>query len=163
MRFKGVTWRNWSVVLSGMAVYGVLGYWLAMNGTAEEWIYRIGLTVAAAVPLAFVGIYTYFGLTAEAPGAKWWKSELGSAFVLAALSLIPITWPLAWVFWFQGGVLTSSWLAWLEVSGPAVTSLAWGRVCWLWIRVRRADAIAAGAGRHGKRINRSEPDAGKRS
>jgi hypothetical protein len=138
--FRRITWRAWAFTLACVCAYIGLGFWLAGNGTVETWMYRTGLTAAAAVPLAYVGVYTAFGLASDRPAAKWWRTALGSSLVIAALSLVPVAGPLAWVFWMDGGMLTQSWLAWIEVSGPCVSALAWLRVCQLWLRVHAADA-----------------------
>jgi hypothetical protein len=110
------------------------GYWLSSNGSAEAWLFRVGLTGAALAPVLFVAVYTWIGLSGRAPAA-WWKDEIGTALVIAALTLVPLAAPLAYTFWLQGGVLTSTWLAWLEVSGPCVSALAWLRLCVMWIRI----------------------------
>jgi hypothetical protein len=127
-------WRLVAGIVTGAVLWGGAGFWLSSNGNVEEWLYRIGLTAAALAPVLFTGIYTWIGLFGNVPAA-WWKDEIGTALVIAALTLVPVTWPLAYVFWFQGGVLTSSWLAWLEVSGPCVSALAWLRLCWMWLRL----------------------------
>lgn len=145
MPFRRVTGRFWMLAGVLIAVYVALGFWLSGNGTAEEWMYRTGLTAAAVVPLAFVGIYTAFGLASDRPAAKWWRTSLGTALVIAALTLVLIAGPLAWVFWVDNGRLTTSWLAWIEVSGPCVSALAWLWVCLLWLRVHRADVVGAHA------------------
>lgn len=132
---RKVTWHSWAALVAGLAAYGVLGWWWSSNGTVEAWLYRIGLTAAAVVPVLFVCVYT-----AKAP---WWRNEIGASLVVAALSLVPIAGPLAYVFWFEGGVLTSSWLAWLEVSGPCVSALAWLRLCYVWLRVSRSSTEEA--------------------
>lgn len=134
MNARRPTWRTAGLVAGGCALYAVLGYWLSSNGQVEEWLYRIGLTAATVVPVAFVAVYTWAGL--RGTGA-WWTDEIGTALVLAALSVIPVTAPLAWTFWVHGGILRSSWDAWLEVSGPCVTALAWARLCWIWLRLSR--------------------------
>lgn len=129
-------WRPWAGIVAGAALWAAAGYWLSGNGAAEAWIFRVGLTVASIAPVAFVAIYTGIGLRGRAEAA-WWQDEVGSALVIAALTLVPITWPLAWVFWVDGGNLTQSWLAWLEVSGPCVSAVAWLRLCWVWLRLSR--------------------------
>jgi hypothetical protein len=140
---RAPTWRLWASVGVAVALYCVLGYWLSGSSNAEEWLYRIGLTAATFIPLIFVGVYTYIGLATKTP-AKWWRDDIGSSLVIAALSLVPLAAPLAWVFWYDGGNLRSSWVAWLEVSGPCVSALAWLRLCAVWVRTasrgRRAGA-----------------------
>lgn len=143
MRIKSVTWRFWAAVAGALAGYGLLGFWLSSNGNAEEWLYRIGLTIASLIPLLYAGIYTAFGLSSREPSAKWWKTPLGTAFVLAALSIEPTTAPLAYVFWFMGGMLRASWLAWVEVSGPCLSAIAWLRICHLWVRMRAMEIAAS--------------------
>lgn len=119
-------WRLWGTIGVLAALYAIAGYWLSSNGNVEMWLYRIGLTVATVLPLCFTLVYSFL--------ARWWKDEIGTSVVLAILSVVPTAGPLAWVFWFNGGVLTSTWLAWLEVSGPVLTSLALARMCWVWLR-----------------------------
>lgn len=138
---RKVTWRSWVALAAGLGIYGALGWWWSSNGTVEEWLYRIGLTAATVLPLAFTAVYT--------AKARWWENAIGTALVLAALSIVPTAAPLAYVFWFNGGMLTSSWLAWLEVSGPALSALALGRMCWVWLRVA-ADGKQDGGGNSDK-------------
>jgi hypothetical protein len=127
-------WRLLAVVAVTAVLWAAAGYWLSSDDSVEAWLYRIGLTGAALAPLLFVGIYTWIGLSGRAPAA-WWRDEVGTALVIAALTLVPLAAPLAYVFWFMGGALTQSWLAWLAVSGPCVSALAWLRLCWLWLRI----------------------------
>lgn len=134
-----VTWRAWAWLGAAVGVYIGCGYWLSGNGTVEEWLYRTGLTAATVAPLLFAGIYTVLGLRGA---AKWWRNPIGTALVQAALTLVPIAGPLAWVFWADNGMLTSSWLAWVEVSGPVVSALAWLRLCALWLYLGHAGRLA---------------------
>ena len=143
MVMRRVAWRSWAVLAAGLAVYAGLGYWFSGRGDIEAWLYRIGLTAAAVLPVVFTAVYT-------ATGARWWRNKIGSALVLAALALVPIAGPLAWVFWFDGGVLTSTWLAWLEVSGPVLSALALGRMCWVWAALYRAGKLPANGSDQGK-------------
>lgn len=122
-------WYTLVLVAAGLAVYAALGWWWAGNGTIEEWLYRVGLTAAAILPVIFTAIYS--------AKAKWWKNVIGTSLVLAALSLIPTTAPLAYAFWFTGGVLRASWLAWLAVSGPCLSALAFTGMCLVWVRASR--------------------------
>lgn len=137
------TRRQWTGLILGIALYVAFGYYWSGNGNIEEWLYRIGLTAATMIPLLFTGIYTFFGLSAG-PSAKWWRQSLGTALVLAALSVVPITAPLAIVFWFYHGMLTATWLAWLEVSGPVLSALAWLRITQLWVRMRAVEKKIGG-------------------
>lgn len=135
---RRVTWRTWAWLAVFAGIYAGCGFWLNGNGTVEEWLYRIGLLSASVAPLLFTAIYTAFGMTGA---AKWWRNPIGTALVQAALTLVPIAGPLCWVFWMDDGNLTSSWLAWIEVSGPVVSALAWLRLCVLWVRLRGAGRL----------------------
>lgn len=139
MPYQRVTGRLWVVVGAALAAYVGCGFAYQHNGTVEEWLYRIGLTGATLIAPAFAGIYTLIGLRSKRPSARWWRTKLGSVFVAAALAQVPAFAPLAWVFWFDGGMLTTSWLAWMAVAGPAVISLIWATACVIWIQVYAAD------------------------
>jgi hypothetical protein len=132
--------RTVALIVLGAAIWAGAGFWLSGSGFAEAWLYRIGLTGAAVIPLLFAGIYTWIGMYGRV-AAAWWRDEIGTALVIASLTLIPIAGPLAYVFWARGGILTATWLAWLEVSGPCVSALAWLRLCLMWVRISgRKDA-----------------------
>lgn len=126
-----VTWRSWAVLAAGLVLYAALGWWWSGNGTMEEWLYRIGLTALTFAPVILIAVYT-------ATGKKWWRNDLGSALAWLAGGITWLAWPLAYTFWFLGGMLTSSWLAWIEVSGPALVALAVLRLCWVFLRIDRA-------------------------
>ena len=123
-----------AAVAAGAGIWIGTGFWLANDGVTETYLYRYGLTVAALAPVVFVLVYTVIGLTGKI-AAAWWRSTIGTALVVAALTLVPVTGPLAWVFWFDNGILHQSWLAWLEVSGPCVSALAWLGLAALWLRI----------------------------
>ena len=133
---REVTWRFWVALLLGLAAYGVLGWWWSGNGNVEEWTFRVGLTAASVLPVIFTIVYS--------TQAKWWKNDIGTAVVCAIMSIVPTAAPLAYVFWFMGGVLHSSWLAWLEVSGPCLTTLALGWASYVWLRTARGKKKAGG-------------------
>jgi hypothetical protein len=142
MVMRRPTWRSWGFLAAALAAYAALGWLWSSNGTVEAWLYRIGLTAAAALPVLFTAVYT-------ATGAKWWRNKIGTALVLSVLAMIPVTAPLAYAFWFNGGVLTASWLAWLAVSGPILSALAMGGMCWVWTALYRAAGLP-GAGSNRK-------------
>jgi hypothetical protein len=107
---------------------------MSSDVTAETWLYKLGLTGAALAPLLFVAIYTWIGLSGRAR-ARWWKDEIGTALAIAALTLVPLAGPLAYVLWWDNGEVAAPWLIWVELSGPLVSALAWLRLCWMWIRI----------------------------
>lgn len=127
---RRVTWRSWAGLAVALAVYVGLGLWLGHDGAMEALIYKWGLLAATAAPLAFVGVYA-------ATGNRFWGNDVGTALVQASLCMVPVAAPLAWVFWADGGRLTSSLLAWVEVSGPVLSALAMLRLCWVFLRIHR--------------------------
>ncbi len=127
---KQVTWRAWVALIATLAAYGVLGFWLSSSGTAEELLYKWGLLALTVAPLLFMAVYT-------ATGNKWYRNDIGSALAVLAFGITWTAWPLAYVFWFLNGMLTVSWLAWIEVSGPALVALAVLRLCYVFARIHR--------------------------
>lgn len=128
---RRVTWRSWAILAAILGAYIALGWlWLGSDDVAEAWIYRVGLTGAALMPLVFVAVYT-------ATRRQWWTNDVGSVLVQTALCLVPICGPLAWVFWFQHGQLTNTMLAWLAVSGPALATVALARLAFIFWRIAK--------------------------
>jgi hypothetical protein len=127
---RRVTWRSWAGLGLVLAAYVGLGFWFGSNGNVEALIYKWGLLAASVAPFALIAVYT-------ASRNKWWSNDLGTALVQTALCMIPIAAPLAYVFWVDGGMLTSSLLAWVEVSGPVLSTLAMLRLCWVFARIHR--------------------------
>lgn len=126
---KKLTWRFYALVFTLLGGYAALGYWWSSNGTVEAELYKWGLLAATFTPLLFVGVYTW-------TRNQWWRTDVGTSLVFLPLALIPIAGPLAWVFWFNHGELTTSWLAWLEVSGPALASLVLLWRSYVWVRIK---------------------------
>ena len=129
-----MTWRTWTPIAVILGAYLGLGFGLSNDGKLESLLYRYGLLGASVIPALFAVTYTILGFRGA---AKWWTNTLGTGLVLASLTLVPITWPLAWVFWFDGGSLRQSWLAWVEVSGPVLSALAWLALCFIFLRTHR--------------------------
>lgn len=126
---KTLTWRFYALVAACLAGYGGLGYWGSSSASAEATLYKWGLLLAAVTPLLFVGVYTW-------TKSQWWRTDVGTSLVFLPLALIPISAPLAYVFWFDNGMLTTSWLAWLAVSGPALASLVLLWRSYIWARIK---------------------------
>jgi hypothetical protein len=141
---RDVIWRPWLGVLALIAIDAGLGFALAGNYRAESWAYKYGLLGASLTPVLFAAVYTITGLRGA---TKWWTNTLGTSLVFASVTLIPITWPLCWVLWFDNGELAQAWLAWVEVSGPVLSALAWLALCIVFLRIHRDGRN--GAGRHG--------------
>ena len=127
---KQVTWRSWAALAVLVGADVGLGYWLSSNGTVEELLYKWGLLALTVAPLLLVAIYA-------ASGNQFWRNDVGSALVVLAVGITWTAWPLAYTFWFLHGMLTVSWLAWIEVSGPALVALAILRLCYVFLRIHR--------------------------
>jgi hypothetical protein len=127
---RRVTWRSWAALAAAAAAYTALGLWLGGDGAVEEALYKWGLLGASIAPLVLVLVYSI-------TGNKWWTNDVGSAIVQVKLCIILFAVPLAWVFFFQGGMLHPGFLAWAEVSAPALVTLALLRLCWVFLRVHR--------------------------
>lgn len=127
---RKVTWRTWAAAAAVLAAYLTVPAWLAPSDAAYTWIYRIGLTGVTFLPLAWLGVYTW-------TRARWWENDIGVSLAWIALALVPFGAPLAWAFWFNHGQLNASFIAWLGVAGPALSSLALLRACWVWARIHR--------------------------
>ena len=132
---KRMTWRIWTAIAVILGAYAGAGFALAGDGRVETHLYRWGLLGATVIPLVFAATYTAIGI--RGGSTRWWTNTLGAGLVFAALTLVPITGPLAWVLWFQNGDLHQSWLAWVEVSGPVLSSLAWLALCYVFLRTHR--------------------------
>lgn len=122
----------WGIVAFVLVSDIALGGFIRNNGTADQWIFKVGLLGASVAPVIFVIIYTVFGFTGR---GKWWKNIMGTSLVWAALSVLPVTVPLAVAFWFYHGSLQPDWLGWSEVSGAPLTFLAWARLCAVWLYI----------------------------
>jgi hypothetical protein len=127
---RRVTWRAWGVPGILFAAYIALGLtWTPSPGT-ETWTYKIGALGATFAPLLLVGIYT-------ASGNRFWENDVGSALVQLALSIPVIAGPLAWSAWLDHGSITGGMVAWMEIAGPVLVTLAILRLCWVFVRVHR--------------------------
>ena len=123
---KKVSWRSWGVPGLLFAFYVILGFIWFPKGSAVEWIFKIGTLGATFAPLALIGIYT-------ATGNKWWANNIGTALVQLALSIPVITGPLAWSAWLDNGSITGGEVAWLEIAGPVLVTLAILRLCYVFL------------------------------
>jgi hypothetical protein len=126
---RRVTWRAWALPGILFAVYIVLGLTWTPGGGTEEWTYKIGTLGATFTPLALAGIYT--------AGSKWWVTDVGTALVQLALSIVIIAGPLAWASWLDSGSITGGMVAWLEIAGPVLVSLSILRLCYVFARLHR--------------------------
>ena len=139
---RRVTWRFWVPALTALAVYFFLGSWAGFQNRWDDDIYKWGLTAVVAVVMVFVLAYTAYGLAVKG-SARWWKTDLGTSLVVVTLAMLPWAGGLAWVFWFQNGLLHPGTLAWIEISGPLIEAVAVAWRSYVWLRVaeykRRSD------------------------
>lgn len=129
---RRVTWRFWAVLGLIIAVWMACGWRWAGNGTVDERLYQVGLTAEFFIPVVFVFVYTF---VLRKP---WWNNNVGTNLVLFALSAMPSAGPLAYVFLFNHGMLTSSLLAWVAIGGPLAASLLLGWRCLIWLQIAHA-------------------------
>ena len=127
---RSVTWRSWAPPGALLAVFILLGLTWNPGGSVDIWIFKTGTAGAAVAPLLLTGIYT-------ATGNKWWRNDLGTALVQSLLSFIIIVGPLAWAAWRDNGSITGGMVAWLEIAGPVLVTLAILRLCYVFLRASR--------------------------
>ena len=84
-------------------------------------------------PLLLIGIYT-------ASGNRFWQNDVGLALVQLAFGISIIAGPLAWSAWLDGGSITGGMVAWLEIAGPVLVTLAILRLCYVFVRVHRSSS-----------------------
>lgn len=131
---KRVTWRSWAALGAVLGAYAGLGLWLGGDGAVEEQLYKWGLLGASVAPFVLIAVYS--------AGNRWWRNDVGSAIVQVKLCVALLVIPLAWVFWAQGGMLRPGFVAWAEVSAPALVAVALLRLCYVFWRIQRAkDAV----------------------
>jgi hypothetical protein len=136
-----VTWRSWALLGALFAVYIALGLTWNPSGSSETWIFKIGTLGATFTPLLLIAIYT-------ASGNKWYSNDVGSALVVLALSIPVIAGPLAWASWLDHGSITGGMVAWMEIAGPVLVTLAILRLCSVFLRIHREGNGAGGTGKH---------------
>lgn len=130
MAFRKVTWYLWAGIGIVLTAYIVLGIWFRNYGSFENQLFKWGLIALTFAPVILMISYTF-------SGSKWWTNQVGSALALLSFGLTWMAWPLAWTFVFSKGVLLPGWVAWTEVSGPALIALAALWFTWVNIRLDR--------------------------
>ena len=127
---RAVTWRAWAVPCVLFAAYIILGLTWTPHGSALEWIYKTGSLGATFAPLLLIAIY-------GASGNRFWENDVGLTLVQLAFGISIIAGPLAWASWLDGGSITGGMVAWLEIAGPVLITLAILRLCFVFLRVHR--------------------------
>lgn len=131
---KPITRRFWYAVAILAAAYIVLGMFYNKNAGVESSLYKWALLAVSAGTLTYAAIYTVISM--RSPG-KWWQNNVGTSLVILSLALFQQSVPLAWVFWFDHGMLTNTWLAWAEVCSPAISAFAVAWLCRIYLRNSR--------------------------
>ena len=126
-----VTWRAWAVPAALFGAYIILGLTWTPHGSALEWIFKTGALGATFTPMLLIGIYS-------ASGNHWYANDVGLALVQLALGIVIIAGPLAWSAGLDNGSITGGMVAWLEIAGPVLVTLAILRLCWVFLRIHRA-------------------------
>ena len=121
-----VTWRAWAVPAALFGAYIILGLTWTPHGSALEWIFKTGTLGATFTPVMLVGIYS--------AAAKWWQNDVGLALVQLALGISIIAGAARLVGVAGRGSITGGMVAWLEIAGPVLVTLAILRLCFVFLR-----------------------------
>jgi hypothetical protein len=127
---RSVTWRLYAAVVAVLGLDFGLGAAYNANANVEMWTSRIGWVALIFAPLVVVAAYA---LSQQ----KWWQNTLGTGLVLLCFAYLPIAIPLAWVFAFDNGKLTNTWLGWFFVSGPFLSSLVLLFLSFVFLLIRK--------------------------
>lgn len=127
---REATWRSWAVPVVLIAASIVIGLTWSAGGSAQEWIFKIGILGATFVPLLVIAFYT-------ALGKKWWQNDLGTSLVQALLYITIFAAPLAWAAWLNRGEITTGLVAWMEIIAPSLVAIGVGRFFWVVARISR--------------------------
>lgn len=140
---RRIGWRTWLLLLVLIAGTGLGGYPLQFHvGGWDDTLFRWATLLGFAARLAFIVIYTIFGLR-RPPG--WWKWNVGTVIVLMQAAGLAYVAPLAWAVTWHHGSITGPLAAWIEVDGMADSTalVAWASLMWLRIgRKEQADDAA---------------------
>lgn len=132
---KAIRWPFWAGLGAAVAVWLVLGFTLPQTINLND-IFNVAALSAFFAALAFIAVYTIAGLTGP---AKWWRSNVGTYLVLAAVSVLLIVAPIAFAVMFHHGLLNTWWWAWTYVCAHFLAAAMWAALGWLWLRGRVAN------------------------
>ena len=118
---KAIRWWFWATLAAGAAAWVILGLTLP-PGTNFSDVYNGGALAAFFFALAFIVIYTARGLLG---GARWWKTNVGTYMVLAAVSVLAVIGPVAAAVLFHNGQVDTWWWAWTWIGGHYLAAVVW--------------------------------------
>lgn len=110
---KEVRGTIWAVLGAVVAAWVILGVFYVDDAPANLLfdIATVGTFCSATLVLL---VYTALGLTGP---VKWWRNDVGTIVMLAAVALMPVSGPLAWAVIWKHGMLNTPVAVWTELGG----------------------------------------------
>lgn len=133
---KPIRWPFWAAMGVLLAAWLVLGFTLPMRDVNLNDVFNVAALCVCGAALLFIIVYSIAGFTGP---AKWWRNNIGTYLILAAVSIILIVGPVAYAVLFRHGVIDTWWLAWTYVGGHFLAAIMWALLGWLWLRGRPAN------------------------
>lgn len=124
---KPIRWWFWAGLAAGVAAWLVAGFTVPQTTNMND-VYNVAAVAAFAAAFLFVVIYTIAGLAGP---AKWWRTNIGTYLVLAAVSVMAVVAPVAFAVIFNHGLLDTWWWAWAYVGGHFLAAAVWALLGWL--------------------------------
>jgi len=128
---KRIRWWFWATLGGLVAAWVILGFTLPEASFPGNDVFDAAALATFGAALAFIVIYTDAGLMG--PG-KWWRTNVGTYLVLAAVSVLLIVGPTAFAVLFHHGVIDTWWWAWAYIGGHFLAAATWGLLMWLRLR-----------------------------
>lgn len=132
---KPIRWPFWAGLGTVAAAWLILGFTLPQTINLNDVFNGVSLAAWGAAFL-FIVVYTVAGMLGP---AKWWRNNIGTFLVLAAVSVLTVVGPTAYAVLFNHGVIDTWWLAWSWVAGHFLTAAMWLSLALLWVRNRPAN------------------------
>lgn len=129
---KPIRWPFWASFAAAVAGWLILGFTLPYNTSMND-VFNGCATAAFGAALLFIVVYTVAGLRGP---AKWWRNNVGTYLVFAAVSVLLIVGPIAFAVLFHHGQLNTWWWAWTWVGGHFLAAVMWFLLALLWLRNR---------------------------
>ena len=118
---KRIRWPFWAALGAGGVAWLILGFTLPQTTNFSD-VFNGGALAACGFSLAFIVIYTGRGLFG---GAKWWKTNVGTYMILAAMSVLAVIGPVAAAVLFHNGQVDTWWWAWTWIGGHYLAAVVW--------------------------------------
>lgn len=133
----------WVILAACVAGWFASGIFLQGGNVPANDLFDVASLSAFAAALAFAVIYTVAGFTGP---AKWWKNDVGTYLVLAAVSVLFIVGPVSFAVMFHHGLIDTFWWVWAWIGGHFFGAVIWALLAGLWLRRRKTGGFN-GAGR----------------